>query len=79
MDQQDEAIVVKVRELAASYETSTYAIVLAWLMKLPVSIQPLIGSTDPERIRMSAQSLSVQLSKEHWYDLWLTARNRPLP
>lgn len=79
MDQQDEAIVVKVRELAASYETSTYAIVLAWLMKLPVSIQPLIGSTDPERIRMSAQSLSVQLSKEDWYDLWLTARNRPLP
>jgi len=68
-----------VRQLAASYQCSAEAIVLAFLRRHPAGIQPVIGTTNPARIKACAQARSVQLSREHWYQLWVTSRGQPLP
>ncbi|GAB5379516.1 MAG: aldo/keto reductase [Aliiglaciecola sp.] len=68
-----------VGKLAAEYQSSKEAILLAFLMRHPAGIQPIIGSTNPARIAASAQATNVTLTREHWYALYVTARGQELP
>jgi predicted oxidoreductase len=68
-----------VAKLAAEYQVSREAIVLGWLMRHPAAIQPVIGTTQPERIKACSQASTITLSREHWYELYLTSRGRALP
>ncbi|MBI1840087.1 MAG: aldo/keto reductase [Verrucomicrobia bacterium] len=54
-------------------------VALAWLLKHPAGIVPIVGSTDPERIRNAAAAASLHLSHEEWYELLTAARAEPLP
>ena len=56
------------------YEAEPWVVVLAWLMKHPAQISPIIGSTTPERIAAAVASLDIDYSREDWYRL-LEARN----
>ena len=68
-----------VQRLAAHYQTSAEAIVLAFLTRHPINIQPIIGTTNPTRIAACAQVGGVTLSHEHWYQLFVSARGHRLP
>ncbi|WP_333608211.1 aldo/keto reductase [Arsukibacterium sp.] len=68
-----------VKQLAASYQCSPESIVLAWLLRHPAAIQPVIGSSNPARIAACAQAEQLNLSREHWYQLYVSSRGRPLP
>ena len=59
--------------------TSKEAIALAWLMKHPIGIQPVIGTTNPERIANSCKTDEITLSREEWYTLFTIARGNPVP
>lgn len=52
---------------------------LAWLLRHPAGILPLVGSTQPEAIRAAAQAGTVELSREDWYRLLEAARGERLP
>lgn len=75
----EQAVSQLVAQLAASYQVSSEAILLAWLMRHPAAIQPVIGSTNIQRIRACATAPQVQLTREHWYQLYVTARGAALP
>jgi len=66
-------------EIAKARGTSRVAIAIAWLLKHPSKIQPIIGSTNPDRIRDAAKADAIELSREEWYRLLLAARGEPLP
>lgn len=68
-----------VQQLAEAKDTSTEAIVLAWLMKHPASIQPVIGTTNPERITACGDAVHVSLSRDEWYSLYVSSRGVSLP
>jgi predicted oxidoreductase len=68
-----------VQQLAQAHGAAAEAIVLAWLMQHPARIQPVIGTTDPRRIRACARALDVTLSRGEWYQLYTTARGHDLP
>jgi len=68
-----------VEELATQYDVGPEAVVLAWLMRHPAGIQPVIGTTRPERIRACAAATRVPLTREQWYRLYVTARGAMLP
>lgn len=55
------------------------AVALAWLLKHPACIMPVVGSTHPDRIRQAAEADSLELTREEWYRLLLAARGEPLP
>ncbi|MBZ9613220.1 aldo/keto reductase [Rheinheimera maricola] len=67
-----------VAQLAAEYQLSKEAIVLGWLMRHPAQIQPVIGTTNLQRIKACAEATKLQLSREHWYALYLAARGKAL-
>lgn len=68
-----------VNELSHLYGVSQEAIVLAWLMKHPANVMPVIGTTNLDRIKACQQATDVQLSREHWYKLYVTSRGAALP
>jgi predicted oxidoreductase len=65
--------------LAQTRGASRAAVALAWLLKHPSRILPVIGSTQPERIREAARAEALELSREEWYRLLIAARGEPLP
>jgi predicted oxidoreductase len=68
-----------VRAMAASKGVPPEAIALAWLLRHPAGIMPVIGTTNPGRFAACAAAASVFLSREEWYALLEAARGRPVP
>lgn len=79
VDPRDEPARQLVRTLAEAHGVSAEAIVLAWLMKHPARIQPVIGSSSPQRIRACGDALRVELTRGEWYALYEAARGAALP
>ena len=66
-------------EIAERRSVSRTVIALAWLLKHPSRMVPIIGSNNPERIRDAARAADVELTREEWYHLLIAARGEPLP
>ena len=73
------ALAKQIYDYAEEKGTSKEAIALAWLMKHPVGMQPIIGTTNPERILNSCKADEITLSREEWYNLFTIARGNPVP
>jgi len=73
-----EAINAELDVIAKERGASRTALALAWLLKHPSRIIPVVGSTSPERIREAAKAAELELSREEWYRL-LAASMGPLP
>ena len=72
---EDEArIRAELERQAEVYGADPWLLALAWLLKHPAGIQPIIGSTTPERIAAAAGALNIPYRREDWYRL-LEARN----
>jgi predicted oxidoreductase len=65
-------------QIAVKYGTTRTVIALAWLLKHPSKIIPIVGSSNPERIRESVKADEVELDREDWYRLLVAARGQGL-
>ncbi|WP_019615409.1 aldo/keto reductase [Psychromonas ossibalaenae] len=68
-----------VSKLADKYQAPCEAVVLAWLMRHPARVQPVIGTTNLDRIKACCQAELVNLTREEWYSLYESARGQALP
>ncbi|MFG6488691.1 aldo/keto reductase family oxidoreductase [Roseateles sp. BYS78W] len=68
-----------VHEIAEAHRTTVNAVLLAWLLRHPAGIQPVIGSGNAERIRACGDATRIQLSREEWYRLYVATRGQALP
>lgn len=68
-----------VASLAAEKNVSPEAIVIAWLLRHPAKVQPIIGTTNLDRIRAACQADSIELTREEWYTLFTAGRGDKLP
>ena len=57
------------RALAEKKGVSMDAILVAWLLRHPAGIQPVIGTTNPQRIKETCAADNVGLTREEWYAL----------
>jgi len=76
---QPQRILPVLDEIATARGSTRTAIALAWLLRHPAGIVPLVGSTDPARIRSAVAATSCPLTREEWYRLFTAARGEPLP
>ncbi len=65
-------------EIAKQRGSSRVGVALAWLLKHPSGIIPIVGSTDPGRIREAVKADELDLTREEWYRLLMAARGEPL-
>ncbi len=68
-----------VKRIATERKVSSEAVVLAWLLRHPAHIEPVIGSTNPSRIRNCLQAYDITLTRNEWYELFVASRGIPMP
>lgn len=70
-----------VRQMANDKETTPEAIVLGWLLRHPAMIQAVIGTVNPQRIGAcaDAERQAGLMTREEWYQLYVSARGAPMP
>ena len=76
---QTAGVVKMLDEIAAARGVSRMVVALAWLLKHPAKIVPIIGSTNPQRIREAVSATELELTYEEWYRLLTAALGEPLP
>ena len=65
--------------LARELDTTRSVVALAWLMRHPSGIIPIVGSIKPDRIREATAAEQLTLTHEQWYHLLTSALKRDLP
>ena len=48
-------------------------LLLAWLMKHPSKILPVVGTARIERLKAAADAVDIELGQEDWFELWEAA------
>jgi predicted oxidoreductase len=66
-------------EMAAHYGVSRSVLCIAWLLKHPAKIIPIVGSVKPERIQDAVKADALELSREDWYSILVGGRMQGLP
>ncbi len=59
--------------LAEKYGVTANAIAIAWILRHPAGIQAIVGSTNLKRLRDIAKASDVCLTREEWYEIYLSA------
>jgi len=65
----------KIDEVAAKYEVSNTTIAVAWLLRHPANMQPVIGTMNIERLKDCCKASEIRLTREEWYDIYRSAGN----
>ncbi|GIO14085.1 aldo/keto reductase [Cohnella xylanilytica] len=65
----------KIDEVAAKYEVSNTTIAIAWLLRHPANMQPVIGTMNVDRLRDCVKAADIRLTREEWYDIFRSAGN----
>ena len=68
-----------IQTIAEARGVSRSVIGLAWLLKHPSKILPLVGSIVPERIKDFVSATDIELTRDEWYRLLIAARGEKLP
>lgn len=65
--------------LAEKYKATEDQLLLAWILKHPSEIHPVIGTTKPERIRNAAKAIDISLDLEDWFTLLVAQQGHKVP
>lgn len=54
-------------------------VIYAWVRRLPSQPLPIIGSGKIERVQSAIAALSLQLTREQWYRVWVASKGHGVP
>jgi len=59
----------RMAEIARKYSLNVGDLILAWLLKHPSNIIPVIGTMNAERIKSAASAVDVEMDKQDWFEM----------
>ena len=65
--------------LREKYNASEMQLLLAWLIRHPAGIHPVVGTTRPDRLKESQEALSIELELEDWFALLEASQGHKVP
>ncbi len=68
--EQQKRIKTVTETLCEKYNASADQILLAWLLKHPARLLPVLGTSKIERIESALEASDIDLTHEEWYELW---------
>ena len=63
----------KLDEVSARYGVTSTGMAIAWLLRHPAKLQPVIGTTTPSRIKEVCHASDVVITHDEWYELYKSA------
>ena len=80
-DTKDEQV-VRVRAVAdqicQEHNCQLDQLLIAWLMKHPGGLIPVLGTTKINRIKTALESVKLNISHQEWYELWVASKGAPV-
>lgn len=52
------------------------AIAIAWLLRHPAHMQPIVGTTNPQRLKDICRASDITLTRAEWYEIYRAAGNK---
>ncbi len=62
-------------EIAGNYGVSNTTIAVAWLLRHPAHMQPIIGTMNTDRLKDCIKAGEIRLTREEWYQIYRAAGN----
>ncbi len=62
-------------EIAGKYGVSPITVSLAWILRHPAKMQPVIGTMNEGRLKECLKAADITLTREEWYQIYLSAGN----
>lgn len=78
-NEQTKRIHLVLDELIEKYNATKDQLLLAWILKHPAQIHPVIGTTDPKRIEKATAAVDIQLSEIDWFKLLVASQGHKVP
>ncbi len=66
----------KINEIAAVKGVDNTAIAIAWILRHPARMQPIVGTTNPDRLKAICKTSDITLTRQEWYEIYLAAGNK---
>jgi predicted oxidoreductase len=78
-DERERWLQTEIESLASARKVTPAAIAIAWLLRHPAKMVPIVGSVNPARIREAVQADAVEMTRDEWYTLLKAARGKAIP
>ncbi|HYF80252.1 MAG TPA: aldo/keto reductase family oxidoreductase [Symbiobacteriaceae bacterium] len=65
----------KIDEIATKYGVSNTTIAIAWLLRHPARMQPVVGTMNIDRLKDCCKAADVTLTRPEWYEIYRAAGN----
>ncbi|WP_396591336.1 aldo/keto reductase family oxidoreductase [Allomuricauda sp. R78024] len=65
--------------LAEKYNVEESQLLLAWILKHPAKVHPVIGTSNKDRIALSAKAAEIELELQDWFTLLASSQGHPVP
>ena len=69
----------ELKELTEKYKASEDQLLLAWILKHPSRIHPVIGTTNKERIQNAVDASKIDLDLQDWFALLVACQGHKVP
>jgi len=66
-------------ELMDKYDATEDQLLLAWTLKHPANIHPVIGTTTPKRITNAVKALALDMDLEDWFLILVACQGHKVP
>lgn len=65
-----------INQIAEKYSVTNTTIAIAWLLRHPANMQPVIGTMNIDRLTEVCAASELYLTREEWYQIYVAAGNR---
>jgi len=76
---QTKRIRIVLNKLCEKYNVKEDQLLLAWILKHPTKIHPVIGTTNVNRIQNAQKAIEIELELEDWFELLIASQGHAVP
>jgi predicted oxidoreductase len=73
------AVADAMAKIAAEQGVDTAAVAIAWLLRHPAKILPVLGTNNLQRIAAISQANQVTMDRQMWFELYTLAKGHEVP
>lgn len=77
--EQTQRIKSAMQPLTNKYGASIDQLLLAWILKHPAQVSPIIGTTNTARIKLAQEAININLNLEDWFALLVASQGHKVP
>ncbi|MBT8181947.1 MAG: aldo/keto reductase [Eudoraea sp.] len=67
------------KQFKKKYEADNSQILLAWILKHPSKVHPVVGTTNKDRLKASTRATEIELELEDWFSLLVASQGHKVP